>query len=63
MLAELNERFVSRDPVVLLVDRDHATASPRALPCSALSGQPLIATGARSGVRGLVENIQERLSS
>ncbi len=59
--SELNEQFVGEDPMVLVVNRDHAFAGQRALPWSALSGQPLIATGAGSGVRGLLENVRNTI--
>ena len=57
----LNEEFIGEDPMVLVVSRDHAFASQRALPWSALSGQPLIATGTGSGVRGLLENVRNTI--
>jgi DNA-binding transcriptional LysR family regulator len=59
--ADLNEQLIGEDPMVLVIRRDHAFAGQRSVPWSMLSGQPLIATGAGSGVRGLLENIRNTI--
>jgi DNA-binding transcriptional LysR family regulator len=59
--ADLNEQLIGEDPMVLVVRRDHAFAGQRAVPWSMLAGQPLIATGAGSGVRSLLENVRNTI--
>lgn len=59
--ADLSEQFVGEDPMVLVVRQDHPLARQRAVPWSALAGQPLIATGAGSGVRGLLEGVRNTI--
>ena len=59
--ADLNEQLIGEDPMVLVVGRDHAFTGQHAVPWSMLSGQPLIATGAGSGVRGLLENVRNTI--
>jgi DNA-binding transcriptional LysR family regulator len=60
-VADLSEQLIGEDPIVLAVRREHPFAAQRAIPWSMLSGQPLVATGAGSGVRGLLENVRNTI--
>jgi DNA-binding transcriptional LysR family regulator len=59
--ADLNEQLIGEDPMVLVVRRDHALANQRTVPWAALAGQPLIATGSGSGVRGMLESVRNTI--